>query len=79
MIAIFGSKGIEIQDIPDLPIPNVSDEADPNDDERDGYDYRDAMDLENDDLAADEDLNDDYDQAVKLFLMNKISILSIVV
>lgn len=65
MIAIFGSKGIEIQDIPDLPIPNVSDEADPNDDERDGYDYRDAMDLENDDLAADEDLNDDYDQAVE--------------
>lgn len=65
MIAIFGSKGIEVQDIPDLPIPNISNEPDPNDDERDGYDYRDAMDLENDDLAADEDLNDDYDRAVE--------------
>ena len=65
MIAIFGSKGIEIQDIPDLAIPDISNDPDPNDDERDGYDYRDAMDLENDDLAADEDLNDDYDQAVE--------------
>ena len=65
MIAIFGSKGIEVQDIPDLPIPDVRDEPDPNDDERDGYDYRDAMDLENDDLAPDEDLNDDYDRAVE--------------
>lgn len=65
MIAIFGSKGIEVQDIPDLPIPDIRDEPDPNDDERDGYDYRDAMDLENDDLAPDEDLNDDYDRAVE--------------